>query len=148
MNSVYAMAATFVLLVLFPASPSTETVASKVEKYQVWITSGLKWEADPGEKGQTFALARVLYFGGDGKFGFFSGVALKNGKRMGLSEGEGGTISSGTWIAKASSISVSYRLVDFYKVLLPAGKEPPAVPGAVEQGEVRNTKVVPKQANG
>ena len=83
MKSVYAMAASFVLLVLFPASPSTETVASKVERYQVWITSGLKWEADPGEKGQTFALARVLYFGGDGKFGFFSGVASEKREKNG-----------------------------------------------------------------
>ena len=135
------MAAIFVLATAFSASSaSNESVASKVERYQVWMTSGLKWERDPGEEGQYFASARVLYFGWDGKFGLFSGVALKNGKRMGLSEGEGGTISGGTWIARGSNISVSYRLVDFYKVLLPAGKQPPAVPGPVEQGDIRNAK--------
>jgi len=62
MKSVYAMAATFVLLVLFPASPSTETVRSKVEKYQVWITSGLKWEADPGEKRTDFYIGASFVF--------------------------------------------------------------------------------------
>jgi hypothetical protein len=35
-------------------------------------------------------------------------------------------------------MSVTYRLGNF--LLLPAGVEPRAVPGPVEQGEVRNTK--------
>jgi len=56
----YAMVAMSILAVLLSIfSASTETVASKAERYQVRITGGLRWEPDPGEKGQAFAAARV-----------------------------------------------------------------------------------------
>jgi len=98
------------------------------------MQKGLTWEhieaaPDPQE---TYAHGLVLYFAADGKFGMFSYNVVRNGKRMGLDEGDGGRIFSGSWTLENDAIKISYRLVDAYKLILPEEQQP-QVPGPVEE---------------
>jgi len=111
-----------------------------VRKHSVWIRTGLSWERDPGEPTQKFASATVLYFGEDGKFGFFGGVALRRGSQLALSEGEGGTVYSGNWTANSEGIHVDYRLVDSYKVIQLEGQKPPEIPGSMKHATILLTQ--------
>ena len=40
----------------------------------------------------------------------------------------------------SGKVAVNYRLVSWYKILLPEGQKPPAVPGAVREAEIRLEK--------
>jgi len=103
-----------------------------VRKHSVWIRAGLSWEPDPGEPTQKFASATILYFGEDGKFGFFGGVALRRGSHLALSEGEGDRVYSGSWATINEGIQVNYRLVDSYKIMQLEGQKPPEIPGPMK----------------
>ncbi len=78
-----------------------------VRRHSVWIRTGLSWERDPGEVTQEFAGAKILYFGEDGKFGFFGGIVLRRGSHLMLSEGEGDTVYGGNWTTNNEGIQVN-----------------------------------------
>lgn len=107
-----------------------------VRKYSVWIRTGLSWKQDPGEPTQKFSSATILYFGEDGKFGFFGGVALRRGSHLALSEGEGDRVYSGSWATSTEGIQVNCRLVDSYKIMQLEGQKPPEIPGPMKYATI------------
>jgi hypothetical protein len=50
----------------------------------VWILAGLKWEKDPRASNQSFAGGSVPYFGGDGEFGIFGAIILRQNGSLAL----------------------------------------------------------------
>jgi hypothetical protein len=96
--------------------------------------------ARPGRADSEVCQCTVLYFGEDGKFGFFGGVALRRGSQLALSEGEGGTVYSGNWTANSEGIHVNYRLVDSYKVMQSEGQKPPEIPGPMKHATILLTR--------
>ena len=111
--------------------------------HPVWIQEGLSWEQDPGDKQQRWAAGSVLYFAKGGDFAKFGGVLIKRGPKIGLSEGEGEIVYAGTWKAKDGTIQADYRLIGEYKLVRPAGQQPPAIPGPVRHAEIPSVSQSP-----
>jgi hypothetical protein len=121
--------------VVSPAFAGNET-ERLVRRHPVWMQAKLTWDRDPGEPNQDFAGGRILYFGENKKFGFFSGIVLRQSGRLALSEGEGGNVYSGTWNADSDGIWVDYRLVHSYKVSQLKGEKPPEIPGPLKHASI------------
>jgi len=130
--------ATVILLLGTVVAPSFagNEIERIVRRHPVWIRAGLAWERDPGERTQEYAGATILYFGENGKFGYFGGIILRRGSRISLSEGEGGTVYSGTWTPNSDRIQADYRLVDSYKVAHRECEKPPEIPGPIKHASI------------
>ena len=113
-----------------------------LKQHAVWIQEGISWDRMEGDDDphRTYAGARLLYFGPDGKFGVFQGIVIKTRKSMALSEGDGEMVFGGEWKLVNNDVSVSYRLVSWYKIMLRESQKPPVVPGEVLHGEIRLEK--------
>jgi len=111
--------------------------------HPVWIQEGLSWEQDPGDNKQTWAGGSVLYFAKNGNFARFGGTLIKRGPKLALSEGEGEIVYAGTWKVNDGTIQADYRLVGDYKVVRPAGQQPPAIPGPVQHAKIRSVSQSP-----
>lgn len=120
----------------------TQQSSTILKQNAVWIQEGISWDRMEGETDphRTYAGARLLYFGPDGKFGVFQGIVIRTQKSIVLSEGDGEMVFRGEWKLVNSVVPVSYRLVSFYKIMLREGQKPPAVPGEVLHGEIRLEK--------
>jgi hypothetical protein len=120
----------------------TQRSSKIIEQHPVWIQEGISWDRIEGETDpdRTYAGARLLYFGPDGKFGVFQGVVIKTRKSMALSEGDGEMVFGGEWNLVNGAALVSYRLVSWYKIMLREGQKPPVVPGEVLHGKVQLVK--------
>jgi hypothetical protein len=118
---------------------SPQQSAKILKQHSVWIQEGISWDRIEGDTDphRSYAGARLLYFGPDGKFGVFQGVVIKTRKRMALSEGDGEMVFGGDWKLVNDEVPVSYRLVSWYKIMLREGQKPPMVPGEVLHGEIR-----------
>jgi hypothetical protein len=142
-RGIFARCLAWLSICLFATAISTAqaqvNVAKLVKKHPVWLVNGLKWEHVEGETDltETYAGGTILYFGTDGKFGMFGGVIIRQGRKMGLSEGEGGTVYSGKWAEVDGGVEVTYRLVEAYKLILPQGEKPPEVPGPIQTEVIR-----------
>jgi hypothetical protein len=113
--------------------------ASKIfARQHGWIQKDISWYRPEGEPDlkQTYGNGKVLYFGGAGEFGRFTGVVVKHGKTLMLSEGDGDIIYRGTWTASRHGIAIVYRLADSYKILRTEGAKEPDIPGPVENSSV------------
>ena len=120
------------------SSLATADISKIFARQHVWIQKDISWyrpEGEPDPK-QTYGNGKVLYFGGAGEFGWFTGVVVKHGNTLMLSEGDGDIIYSGTWKANRDGIEVNYRLVDSYKILRPEGGKEPRIPGPAEKSKV------------
>jgi hypothetical protein len=108
----------------------------------VWIQKGISWDRMEGDDDphRSYAGAKLLYFGPDGKFGTFQGIVIKTQKGMAVSEGDGEIVFGGDWKVVNDEISVSYRLISWYKIILKEGQKPPVVPGDILHGEIRLEK--------
>lgn len=116
---------------------ATDGPAMILGKHRVWLEKGLAWEhveGDPDAR-ESYAVGRVLYFGVDRRFGMFQGNIVRNGHGMGIDEGDGGRVFSGQWTLNGNNLKVNYRLVDAYKLMLPADQQP-KIPGPVEERDV------------
>jgi len=132
-----ALIVSTIIAIIGTSAAGTNKPVSLLAKHRVWMQKGLAWEHPEGglDPQEAYANGTVLYFGADGKFGMFSYNIVRNGKRLGLDEGDGGRIFSGSWTFENDAIKISYRLVDAYKLILPKEQQP-QVPGPVEERRI------------
>jgi hypothetical protein len=65
-----------------------------------------------------------------------------------LSEGEGEAIWSGSWKLAGADVSADYRLVSWYKMLVPESERPRQVPGPIQHAMLKIVKSSVGMGNG
>jgi hypothetical protein len=150
MKMLRTMAALSLLLVPCSGASSGDESSRVLKQHAVWLQEGISWDRPEGETDphRSYAAARLLYFGPDGKFGVFQGIVIKTRKSMALSEGDGEIVFGGEWKLANDEIPVSYRMVSWYKIMLREGQEQPVVPGEVLHGEIRLKKADVRSGSG